>query len=201
MSEFDRGLSPARRTLLIVLAATFVYASVRYNVFGDVPWSQLPLYVSNKAISWTAVTLLALAYLSRGKQFASECGVLGLLLAIAHVLMTPPIQSPAYYNKFYAGQHLTVTIEASLLAGVIAVIVLVFPGVASIPGVRASIGEERWLRWLRAGYWALALTALHCALQGWSGWFTPAKWPGYMPPITLIATLTALAPIVVKLRR
>jgi len=38
----------------------------------------------------------------------------------------------------------------------------------------------------------LALIALHCLLIGWSGWWTPATWPGCLPPITLLSFLFAM---------
>jgi len=34
--------------------------------------------------------------------------------------------------------------------------------------------------------------------MGFSGWFDIEKWPGYMPPISLIATLIAIVPLYLK---
>jgi DMSO/TMAO reductase YedYZ heme-binding membrane subunit len=187
-------------TLILILALTLCYSILRYHLFGDVPWAQLPLYVLNKAISWSAVTLLALAYLRRNKPAARDLGVLGLFLAFAHILMSFSLLSPAYYAKFYSGPQLTAYAGAALLAGVAASVVLALPGIATLPGMGAALGDARWIRWQRAGYWALALTAAHCAFMGWQGWLTPAKWHGGLPPITLLGTLTALLPLVLKFR-
>lgn len=187
-------------TLILILTLTLCYSILRYHVFGDVPWAQLPLYILNKAISWSAVTLLALAYLRRNKPAARDLGVLGLFPAFAHILMSFSLLSPAYYAKSYSGPQLTAWAGAALLAGVGAVVVLLLPGVATLPGMRAALGDARWLRWQRAGYWTLALTAAHCAFMGWQGWLTPAKWHGGLPPITLLGTLTALLPLVLKFR-
>lgn len=201
MNEADAHPTRATRTLLIVLAVTFVYSGLRYHVFGGVPWSQLPLYVTNKATSWAALTLLALAYISRDGRFAREAGMLGLLLSATHVILSQTILDPAYYDKLYVGAHFSAIAETALLAGVGAATVLIIPAVATLPGVRANLGEDRWRRWLRAGHPGLALVALHCALLGCKGWFAPGTWPGYMPPITLIATLIALAPMLARRRR
>lgn len=187
-------------TFILILTLTSCYSILRYHVFGEVPWTQLPLYVLNKSVSWSAVTLLALAYLRWNKPAARHLGVLGLFLTIGHILMSFSLLSPAYYAKFYAGPQLTASAGAALLAGVGAAVILALPGIATVPGVRAELGDVRWIRWQRAGYWTLALTAAHCAFMGWQGWLTPAKWHGGLPPITLLGTLTALLPLLLKLR-
>lgn len=188
------------RSLLTLLSLTLAYSIVRYHVFGDVPWAQLPLFVVNKAVSWTGLALLALAYLRRDKPAARDLGVLGLFLTGAHILMSLALLNPSNYAKLYAGARFTVWGEASLLAGVAAAAVLALPAIATMPGVHAALGEARWLRWQRAGYWTLALAALHCACLGWKSWLTPATWPGGLPPITLLSTLVALVPLGYRLR-
>lgn len=185
-------------TFILILTLTSCYSILRYHVFGEVPWTQLPLYVLNKSVSWSAVTLLALAYLRWNKPAARHLGVLGLFLSFAHILMSFSLLSPAYYAKFYAGPQLTASAGAALLAGVGAAVILALPGIATVPGVRTELGDVRWIRWQRAGYWTLALTAAHCAFMGWQGWLTPAKWQGGLPPITLLGTLTALVPLILK---
>lgn len=188
-------------TFLLILILTFAYSVVRYHVFGDVPWAQMPLYVMNKAVSWSGLTLLALAYLRRDKPAARDLGVLGLFLTGAHIAMSFSIMSPAYYAKLYEGGRLTAWGEGAILAGVGAAVVLALPALGTLPGVREALGDARWLRWQRAGYWALALTASHCALLGGKGWFAPQSWPGGLPPITLLSFLMAVAPLAWRLRR
>jgi len=48
--------------IILVLLFTLSYSIVRYNIFKDVPWTDLPLYVVNKAISFAANIYVA-AYL------------------------------------------------------------------------------------------------------------------------------------------
>ncbi len=188
-------------TLTLILIMTLAYSVARYHVFGDVPWAQMPLYVMNKSVSWTGLTLLALAYLRRDKPAARDLGVLGLFLTGAHLAMSFALLSPAYYAKLYGGARLTATGEGAILAGVAAAAVLALPALGTLPGVREALGNARWLRWQRAGYWALALTAAHCALLGGKGWFAPETWPAGLPPITLLSFLTAVSPLAWKLRR
>lgn len=185
-------------TLLTVLSLTLVYGTLRYCVFGTTEWSQLPLFVVNKSISWSGLTLLALAYLRRDKSAARDLGVLGAFLIGGHVLMSLALLSPASYAKLFDGARLNAEGGGALLAGVAALVVLALPAIATLPGVHAALGEPRWLRWQRAGYWTLAIAVIHCALLGWRGWLTPEKWAAGMPPITLLAVLTAAAPLVRK---
>lgn len=185
-------------TLLTILALTLTYSILRYHVFGTVEWSQLPLYVLNKAVSWTGLTLLALAYMRRDRSAAREFGVLGAFLAGGHVVMSLAMLSPAYYAKLFEGARLSGWGSGVVLAGVSAAMVLALPAIATLPGVHAALGEARWLRWQRAGYWTLALAAAHCALLGWKGWLTPGAWQGGLPPITLLGFLTAIAPLARK---
>jgi DMSO/TMAO reductase YedYZ heme-binding membrane subunit len=185
-------------TLLTILALTLTYSILRYNVFGTVEWSQLPLYVVNKAVSWTGLTLLALAYMRRDKSAARDLGVLGAFLVGGHIVMSLAMLSPAYYAKLFDGPRLNGWGSGVVLAGLSAAVVLALPAIATLPGMHAALGEARWLRWQRAGYWTLALTAIHCALLGWKGWLTPGSWQGGLPPITLLSFLTAVAPLARK---
>ena len=64
-----------------------------------------------------------------------------------------------------------------------------------------AIGADRWYRGQRMGYLALMLVAAHVAVMGFSGWLKPADWPGHLPPISLVAFIAALIPLLIKLRR
>ena len=50
------------------------------------------------------------------------------------------------------------------------------------------------------GYAGLALVAVHLIDLGLGGWMTPGKWTAGLPPISLLACLAALFPLIVKLR-
>jgi DMSO/TMAO reductase YedYZ heme-binding membrane subunit len=186
-------------TLILVLSITLAYSILRYHVLGDIPWAQLPLFVFNKAVSWSGLVLLALAYIRRDKAAARSLGVRGLFLTGIHIVMTMAILSPGYYAKLYDGARLNALGEGALLAGIAAAAALVLPALATMPGMHAELGEPRWLRWQRAGYWTLALTAVHCLLLGAKSWPAPATWPGGLPPITLLAFAAAIAPLLWKL--
>lgn len=52
---------------------------------------------------------------------------------------------------------------------------------------RANGAGRRW------GVPACLFRAGHLLAMGWSGWLTPAKWPGGMAPITMIGFVLAVA--------
>jgi hypothetical protein len=49
------------------------------------------------------------------------------------------------------------------------------------------------------GYFSLLLAAGHVLVMGLSGWFEPGGWPGSLPPISLVAFIAALIPLLVRL--
>lgn len=180
-----------------LLLLTFAYAITRYVVFG--PWDvgHIPLYVLNKAVSWSALWLVALAValgplarLSPGR-FAQHLwrrryfGIMGFLLASMHVVMSLTILNYAYYRQFFRQAfELTALAEFALAMGVLAWFLLLMPLAGSLPGARAQMSARYWQRLQAIGGLGLLLGGLHVS-YGVSGWFTPGLWYGGLPPITL----------------
>lgn len=208
-----RLLDPtALRTLTGALLLASLYACLRYLVLGDVHPGNWPLYVNNKAVSLAALALLALSYLSgkagrragnavcqneRGKAL----GLMGFTLMAIHALMSLLLLSPSYYPKFFDGDKLNVAGELGLLLGVIGFGCFTVPAIASLPPAAEALGPIRWARAQRIGYWGLAAAALHVLTLGLSGWLDPSSWPGFLPPITMLAFLIAVCPLLAKLVR
>ncbi|RLA09184.1 MAG: hypothetical protein DRQ60_08500 [Gammaproteobacteria bacterium] len=184
---------------LSCLLMTGLYAYTRYVYFGPIAESKIPLYISNKAISWSSVLLLCssfavgpLAKLTDRCQkwvaYRQVFGLTGLWLATLHILVSMPIFNMFYYTGFFnLDGTLKVTTELSMLAGAVAWMVLLFPAVVSLPAVAASMPAVGWRRVQRLGLVALLIIFSHVAWLGWSGWFLPADWFGGLPPITLIS--------------
>lgn len=191
----------AFRTLLGLPAAllllTLTYATTRYVVFG--PWNagHIPLYVLNKAISWSALWLVALA-LALGplarlapRRFARHLwrrryfGIMGFLLASLHVVMSLAILNYAYYRQFFRQAfELTALAEFSMAMGALAWFLLLAPLAGSLPGAREQMSARYWQLLQTIGAWGLLLGGLHVG-YGVPGWLTPAAWYGGLPPITL----------------
>ncbi len=84
--------------------------------------------------------------------------------------------------------------------GVIALFLLMAPAITTLPMMPKAIGGLRWKRNQRLGYVALAFVVAHLVALGLKGWLAPAGWNGGLPPISLVALLAALVPLVVKRR-
>ena len=205
------GLKAIAAITAVVFAITFAYAIIRYNVIKGVPWQQLPLFISNKAIALAAVVFIALSYdfgpLARfwPKVFVPELstrkffGLFGFGLAAAHALVSLMIFSPAYYPKFFtAAGKLNLTGELSMLFGVIAFSIFSISAVTSIPAVEKSIDSNRWQMLQRLGYLAFFLVLLHVLVMGFEGWLKPAGWPGGLLPISLVAFIVIAFSLLIR---
>lgn len=167
---------------------TLLYAVVRYNVFGDVAWANVPLYVCNKALSWTGLILFGLSVVSCERADRRGYGTLAVGATTAHVVMSALVLNPVYFAKFYAASgRMNGVGETSMLAGVAGAMVLWALFVANMgshgPGASLRAG------WGRA---VLVCSGVHVFVMGFAGWLTPWSWPGYLPPITLISFLATL---------
>jgi hypothetical protein len=187
------------------------YALVRYGVFKGVSLEHWPLYLNNKAISLAGLCLLAASFIFRRTTIESDSASSdrspGALLARAgfaliglHVLMSLPILGPGYFPQFFTGDKMNLTGELSLLLGVISFgCCLGFAGLILTGAVMNPTPAWRILV-QRLAAAVLVTAAGHVLVMGVAGWLTPDKWPGKMPPITLIAFLTALVPLLWRAR-
>jgi len=199
------------RLFLLVVGPCLVYAGIRYHVVQGVPLAQAPLYILNKAISLGGLAFLAMSYLvgkmpglrwgDRGLQLVviKFCGLMGFSLIVAHVLMSLALLDPAYYAKFYAGAKLNLTGELSLSLGVFALWCFSLPAITSLPYMYDELGAERWQRSQRVGYTGLMLAAGHVLVMGVMGWLRPGDWPAALPPITALAFVVAMVPLVLRI--
>ena len=195
----------------VVFGFALAYAVIRYHLAGDVPWRHFPLFILNKATSLAAVIFVVSSYLI-GKIIRWHdhdhamrlvvikfCGLMGFFLAAVHALLSLALLSPAYYGKYFEeGGRFNLTGEIAMAVGVVAVFFLASPAITTMPGMAKAIGGWRWKRTQWFGYVALALVAVHLIVLGWKGWLTPEKWHGGIPPISLVALVVVLVPLVVK---
>ena len=201
------------RLFLLVMGPCLVYAGIRYHVVQGVPLAQAPLYILNKAISLGGLAFLAMSYLvgkvaglrwgDRRLQLVVTkfCGLMGFSLIVAHVLMSLALLDPAYYAKFYAATKFNLTGELSLSLGVFALWCFALPAITSLPYMYDELGADRWLRSQRIGYTGLMLAAGHVLVMGVMGWLRPGDWPASLPPITALAFVVAMVPLVLRIVR
>jgi len=198
----------------VVFGFSVAYAVVRYHFAGDVPWRHFPLFILNKATSLAAVIFIACSYLI-GKLIRWHdhdkalrlvvikfCGLMGFFLAAGHALFSLCLLSPAYYEKFFddAGR-LNLQAEIAMSVGVVALFFLLSPAITTLPMMPKAIGGVRWKRSQQAGYTALVLVVVHLVAMGFKGWLAPQGWHGGIPPVSLVAVVVAMVPLLVKRRR
>ncbi len=195
----------------VVFGASLIYAVVRYHIAGDVAWRHFPLFILNKATSLAAVIFVASSYLI-GKIIRWHdhdkalrlvvikfCGLMGFFLAAVHAFFSLCLLSPAYYGKYFDDDgRLNLQGETAMTVGVLALFFLLAPAVTTLPMMPKAIGGWRWKRNQRLGYVALALVVVHLVVLGINGWLAPQGWHGGIPPVSLVAVVAALVPLLVK---
>lgn len=208
-------ISPRKQQWAItttIFVVAFAYAILRYNVLKGIAWEHLPLFISNKAISLSAVLFIALSYmLGPLARFWPKMivpllglrrflGLLGFSLAALHGSLSLLIFTPAYYPKFFAEDGtLNLVGELSMLFGIIAFLVFVLVAYTAIPSVAPSLTPQRWSAVQRLGYLGLILVLLHVVTMGFQGWMQPGTWPGKLLPISLIASIVIALTLLLRI--
>ncbi len=195
----------------VVFGGSLVYAIVRYHLAGDVEWRHFPLFIFNKATSLAAVVFVSCSYLI-GKIIRWHdhdkalrlvvikfCGLMGFFLAGIHAFLSLSLLSPAYYAKYFDETgRLNLQGELAISVGVIALFFLMAPAILTLPMMPKAVGGKRWKRGQRMGYLTLILVVAHLVVLGLKGWLAPMDWQAGIPPISLVAVLAALVPLLVK---
>jgi len=208
----DRLWQPTTaRWFAVVFGGALVYAIVRYHLAGDVEWRHFPLFILNKATSLAAVIFVASSYLI-GKIIRWHdhdkalrlvvikfSGLMGFFLAGVHALMSVMLMNPAYFAKYFeAGGRMNLQGELGMSVGVIALFFLMSPAITTLPMMPKALGGRRWKRGQRLGYLALILVVVHLVVLGVKGWLAPSGWPAGIPPVSLVALVAAVVPLLVK---
>ncbi len=158
------------------------YATLRYNVFKGVPWSDWPHYIGNKILALTALILIAAAVLrliSPVRRPIRRLMAVASALALTHTLVSLGLFEPAYFDKFFDGDKLSLAAGWSLMLAALAMALLQWG-----KGRRGSSAPEASI--VPLGVIAF-ISGLHAALPSAASWLDIASWPGHMPPITLIS--------------
>lgn len=196
-------------TIFIVV---FAYAIVRYHIFKGVGWEEFPLFISNKAISLSAVVFIAISYvlgsLSRfwPHTFSPTLGtrklfgLLGFSLAALHGLISLIIFSPAHYPKFFLESgKINLVGELSMLFGILSFFIFTIVALASVPVIAKSMDQKHWLAIQRFGYLGLVLVFFHVLSMGLEGWLKPEGWPGGLLPISMVAAIVIAVVLLLKI--
>ncbi len=199
MNEAKKQNAEAAIILTTMLFA-IGYAILRYHVFGEVPWKDLPFLILNKGLSLGAFMLITLNFaLGPAKTLGlpvpsswlnarKALGMSGFLFALMHVLISFMLFKPAIFGKFFeADGSLTGVGGISMLAGVLAFVVLWGYNLSFQTFLREDKVFIGFITSRKFLIWALLLGGIHLAFMGYSGWMNPSEWNGGLPPISLVA--------------
>ena len=206
--------SPSRRPAriaIVALAVSLAYAIVRYHFFKGVPWSQFPLFTINKAVA-VASLVLAAAALRTGlrarangfdagdtrtlRREARGLGILAAIFGLWHGVVSVVLCTPQYFPALFEPTGaFNAPFGAAIATGATVLGLLIRLCFADD---ETAVPVGRRSAWVIT---ALALVAIHTALIGYPSWLDTTKWPGKLPPITLISTLLAVLAIFAGSRR
>lgn len=190
----------ATSIILTTMSLALGYAMLRYHVFGDVPWKDLPFLILNKGLSLGAFMLIGLNFaLGPAKNLGlpvspawlnarKALGMSGFLFVLMHVLMSFMLFSPAIFGKFFeVDGSLTGTAGISMLAGIMGFVVLWGYNLSFQTLLREDKAFIGFITSRKFLIWALMLGGIHVIFMGYKGWTNPAGWNGGLPPISLLA--------------
>lgn len=192
-----------RLIITVVTIVSILYAILRYNMAGDVPWKDLPIYVLNKGLSLASLILLVINFSlrplrNRGVKISQNLldarrviGRSGFLLAAIHVIMSMIVLNPKYYHVFFL-EDTTLSIRGgmSLLGGVLSFVFLWIYNISFKPNKNDEDKQKSAIASREFFLYAMLFTGVHLFFMGYSGWLTPSKWQANLPPISLISFVT-----------
>jgi len=183
-----------------VLVLSISYAVLRYHVAGPVPWKDFPFFILNKGFSLAAFVLIACNFgfgplrnlgvpLPDSWLVARKAvGMTGFLLVLIHALMSFLLFKPAVYANFFAADGtLTLLAGLSMLAGVLAFVVLWAYNLSFQTFLREDKVFISFITSRRFLLVAFILGGVHLLFMGYAGWMKPGGWHGGLPPISLVA--------------
>ena len=177
------------RKISLTFIISLIYAIIRYNYFGNVPWQDVPIFITNKAVSLTVTILLFVSLFQKNDILPIRKRLMKVIFAFIswHVFISFVLLSPEYFVKFYSNDILNTTGYAIIAFGVVA-----YAGILSLNSevfVQKKISNFSISENCKKNIRKLIpiFIAGHLFLMGAKGWITPTKWYGYLFPISLIS--------------
>ena len=198
--KVEKNKNAAASLITGVLILSISYAVLRYHLAGAVPWKDFPFFILNKGLSLAAFVLIACnfgfgplrnvgvpvpdSWLAARKAV----GMTGFLLVLIHALMSFLLFKPAVYGNFFAADGtLTLLAGLSMLAGVLAFVVLWAYNLSFQTFLREDKVFISFITSRRFLLVAFILGGAHLLFMGYAGWMKPGDWHGGLPPISLVA--------------
>jgi hypothetical protein len=170
--------------IIALFSVFYGYAFLRYH-FGNQLDSSHILFVFNKAVAWSSAVYLGLSLLKLPSKFPSRrtFGLSSFYLSVVHVLLIFILAVNQQYPELYVNQTLTIKGVAVLISGVLTFIIMLPPFISTI------IPNHLNSRFFHYGKIACIINLFHPLFLGYKNWLTPAVWPYFLPPITLLVVL------------
>ncbi len=163
------------------------------------------LFLSNKAFAIGAMFLMGISFiigplarffpsLRKKIEYRKQIGLMGFFFALIHIIVSYFFLSDKFPISWFIEN------QASVIFGVIGIIVLIIVAIDSMNAVARRIGHKKWIFIQRLAYIAFILAAAHIiALGKVPGWI---RWMGTLEPIyppgTLITILFVAAALVIR---
>jgi DMSO/TMAO reductase YedYZ heme-binding membrane subunit len=193
-------LSYSGKIIIVTTTISILYAVLRYNIVGTVPWKDLPILVMNKGIALSALVLLTFNFsLSPLKNIGvhisdkwlnnrKSMGITGFVFAFIHLFMSVSILNPKYYSVFFMDDGtLSLRGGISLFGGILSFVLLWVYNISFKPILKHEKKIKEMISSRRFFVYGMLFTGIHLFFMGYTGWITISKWQGGLPPISLIS--------------
>lgn len=179
-----------RPALLTLFLFCYTYSILRYHIGAEIPLQEW-IFILNKSIAWTGFTCIGLSQLpvtliERIRLTKRITGIYGFVFGCIHISIS--------FYLLYDGNHLIWSkletkdfmFYSFIVSGALSFLIYLFPIVATLKDLPST---SKMFGIAKVGY---LINILHPLLLGYSGWGSISKWPLFLPPITLLAVLSAL---------
>lgn len=160
------------------------YAFIRYHLGRGLDQTYV-VFVLNKAIAWSASFYLGISMLNLPRKWPSkqQFGLVSFALGLIHIMLTMCLAYSNFYPEFYKENQISNLGVSTLFSGIFSI------GLMFMAFLTSILPDRFPKKWLRCGYFAFLINISHPIIIGFQNWFSPLKWPLYLPPITLLACL------------
>jgi hypothetical protein len=220
---------PNTHLLLCFYSSSSLFVSLSYNVYKGVPFRSYPTFHMNKGFAWSCLTGFTLtqvpgvlahmhnlyyrdSLLTKPKWMRNmlaarkHIGLVSLWMLGVHIFMSCLIFGPNYYGVYFidskdALSKMNLHGELAFMCGSIGAALFVIMGICSLPSVAEQMTNRQWAFVYGPVAWAaLFFGTFHVIPQGVGiTWNHKEKWPGGMPPITLMSTVLPMFVMTMKI--
>jgi hypothetical protein len=170
--------------ILLLFIILYSYAAIRYHI-GKELGIEYFTFIVNKAVAWTSATCLGFSLLKFNLPFPTKktFGISSFILGLIHITLTLVLTFGGFFPAYYSDNRISGEGFLVIVSGVLTIILMIFPLLASL------FPSRHPKPWIKLGKFALFVNILHPLIIGIKNWWVPGKWPLFLPPITLLATL------------